>query len=227
MVYELGYNPIPFDDTYVLYDPSSRLSFACAGLSLLPIGILVFYLSWFIVTREVEPCIMAAGQVVNDVLNNLVKNYVKQPRPVQFVGFQENGLRSGYGMPSAHSQFMGFFATYLLLRLWLQWRGVCALKKSIASLIILVVSISVVFARVYLNYHNVEQVLVGSSIGCSLGATFFFLGTLARVMGVVDWALELYPAKVLHIKDSCFFEPLSLQDERRLWEQRRLKSKTE
>lgn len=213
--------PVPFDDTYVLYDPTDPLSFICAGLSLLPIGILCFYLSWFIVTRELEPCIMACGQVFNDVLNNIVKNHVKHPRPRVFEGFQQNGLRSGYGMPSAHAQFMGFFFTYLTLRLWLQWRGLTTTRRLCGTLALATVSCSVIFARVYLHYHSVPQVLVGTCIGSSLGVTFFFIGTMARTTGLTNWVLSWSISDFLSLKDTCFFEPESLAEQRKQWLTRR------
>lgn len=217
----LNRTPVPFDDTFVLYDPHDPVSFVCAGLSLLPIAILVFYLSWFIITREFEPLVMAGGQVFNDVLNNVVKNYLKEPRPRHFEGFQENGLRSGYGMPSAHSQFMGFFFTYLTLRLWLQWRGLTKSHRIVGTVALGSISFAVIFARVYLSYHSWAQVIVGSTIGAACGATFFMVGTLARVMGAMDWFLNSKVSRLLWIKDSTFFEPLSLSEEHAQWLKRR------
>jgi dolichyldiphosphatase len=158
---------------------------------------------------------------MNDVLNNVVKNYVKHPRPRVFEGFQENGLRSGYGMPSAHAQFMGYFFTYLTLRLWLQWRGLSQLHKVVGTLSLGFISFAVTSARVYLWYHDIPQVLVGVCIGCAQGGTFFLLGSLSRAIGLVDWVLTWPIAKRLWIKDSCFYEPLSLEQEHTNWAKRR------
>ena len=107
------HSKIPFDDTYILYDPNDLFSFICCYLSLLPVGILVFYFSWFIITREIEAVILAGGHVVNDIANNIIKNIIKETRPIDFGSFQKDSVRSGYGMPSAHSQFMGFFTMYI------------------------------------------------------------------------------------------------------------------
>ncbi|CAI4494140.1 CIC_collapsed_G0020790.mRNA.1.CDS.1 [Saccharomyces cerevisiae] len=112
-------NVIPFDDTYILYDSHDFLSFLSAYFSLMPILVLAFYLSWFIITRELEACIVAFGQLMNEIFNNVIKNIIKQPRPVSFgASFQNDTIRSGYGMPSAHSQFMGFCFTYNSLKIY-------------------------------------------------------------------------------------------------------------
>ncbi|KAH3686032.1 hypothetical protein WICPIJ_003032 [Wickerhamomyces pijperi] len=221
MAIELHYTPIPFDDTYVLYNADDIFSLLSVFFTLLPIGILVFYLSWFLTTREVEPVIMAAGQVVNDIINNVAKNHIKQVRPYNFEGFQASGLRSGYGMPSAHSQFMGFFATYLILRIWIQWKGLSVLRKIISTISLGALSWCVMYSRVYLYYHSVPQVLVGLGIGTTLGLVYYFTIDVLRSIGLVDYVLSWGLADWFHVKDSCYYEPLSLREERALWLNRR------
>lgn len=124
-------------------------------------------------------------------------------------------------MPSAHAQFMGFFFTYLTLRLWLQWRGLTQWHRLLGTGALASVSMAVMFARVYLWYHNVPQVAVGASIGCALGATFFLAGTVVRVLGLTDWVLSWRISTRLSLKDSCYSHPLSLEQERVLWLKRR------
>lgn len=213
----LNYNPIPFDDTYVLYDPNDVVSFISVYFSLLPIGVLIFYLSWFIITREIEPVIIAGGQVVNDVVNNIVKNIIKEDRPLMIEGFQQNGLRSGYGMPSAHSQFMGFFATYFMLRVWLGWKGLTTSRKILSTIALYGTAGCVVFSRVYLYYHSLGQVLVGVSLGCFIGASYFVVIGIARAIGFIDFILSWSIVRRLWIKDSVYHAPLSLRDEYQLW----------
>lgn len=222
---KLNYNPIPFDDTYVLYDPNDPISFISVYFSLLPIGILIFYLSWFIITREIEPVIIASGQVVNDLINNIVKKLVKEERPFIIEGFQQGGIRSGYGMPSAHSQFMGFFATYLMLRVWLQWKGLTNERKIISTVLLYGVAGCVVFSRVYLYYHSLKQVLVGICLGSFIGACYFIIVGIVRSIGLVDYILSWKIVKFFWIKDSVYHEPLSLKDEYNEWISRREKSK--
>ncbi|KAL3232512.1 Dolichyldiphosphatase [Nakaseomyces bracarensis] len=211
-------NIIPFDDTYILYDPEDFLSFLSAYFSLLPILILTFYLSWFIITRELEACIIALGQLSNEIMNNIVKNIVKQDRPY-WVGdsFQENSIRSGYGMPSAHSQFMGFTLAYFTLSLIvvpLNTNRIRSKFESIALVAVLsLLSASVTFSRVYLHYHSVEQVLVGFTLGMFNGSAYLLAVRIVRNLGIWDWMINLPIARILYMKDTFNLFPVTLKQE--------------
>lgn len=204
---------IPFDDTYILYDPNDFFSFVCCYFSLLPVGILVFYFSWFIITREIEAVILAGGHVLNDIANNLIKNIIQEPRPIDFGTFQKDSMRSGYGMPSAHSQFMGFFTMYIVLRLWCQWGDLSRKQRAFGTVVIILASAGVLTSRVYLGYHTLMQVVVGVTIGSLLGTLHFMASILVRYLGIVDWFLSWKLVKWFLIKDSCFQAPFSLKDE--------------
>src|SRR5271169_4114430 len=108
-------------------------------------------------------------------------------------------------MPSSHSQFMCFFATYVTLylvfryppsphnyhllffrthkfKLWL---------RCVQSLLVIMGSGTVCMTRIYLRYHTARQVLCGGGIGVLLGLMWYLtVGTL-RILGVVDWVLGL------------------------------------
>jgi dolichyldiphosphatase len=57
--------------------------------------------------RDLDGIAFLIGQLSNEVLNQILKRFIKQSRP--------HGARmSGAGMPSAHSQFIAFFATYVI-----------------------------------------------------------------------------------------------------------------
>lgn len=212
---------IPFDDTYILYDSEDILSFMSAYFSLLPIGVLVFYLSWFIVTRELEACIMAGGQVANEIFNNIIKNIIKQPRPASFgESFQNGTIRSGYGMPSAHSQFMGFCFIYTSLRFSLRWKGINAFQRVIGIVTMGCLAFAVCFSRVYLKYHSVEQVVVGVSVGLVTGSSYYLIVGIVRELGLLDWLLQLWIFKRFYIKDSCNLAPVTLKEEYEMYIQR-------
>ncbi|QLQ81570.1 hypothetical protein HG537_0F03310 [Torulaspora globosa] len=211
-----SFNPnlIPFDDTYILYDSQDPLSFLSAYFSLFPIAVLVFQLSWFITTRELEACIIAAGQVANEIFNNLLKIIIKQPRPMSFGdSFQNDTLRSNYGMPSAHSQFMGFFCMYIGLRYCLRWKGLTKFKRFLGVIMVTFMALCVCFSRVYLQYHTLGQVLVGFTVGLATGSTYFLLVGLLREWKIIDWILSWRLAQLLYIKDSCNLAPITLQEE--------------
>ncbi|AAS51042.1 ACL186Wp [Eremothecium gossypii ATCC 10895] len=214
-------NLIPFDDTYVLYDPNDIVSFISCYFSLLPIAILVFYFSWFVTNREMEAVFIAIGHLMNEILNNVVKNVIREPRPNNFGTFQKETLRSGFGMPSAHSQFMGFFALYHCMRIWLQWTGLRRVHKVLGSVAVVIATTCVAGSRVYLGYHDVPQVLVGVSIGAFLGSLYFLLVGLIRHSGLSDWVLTWRLAKWFLVKDSCYHAPISLREEYEAYWRRR------
>ncbi|AJS08700.1 Cax4p [Saccharomyces cerevisiae YJM1388] len=205
-------NVIPFDDTYILYDSHDFLSFLSAYFSLMPILVLAFYLSWFIITRELEACIVAFGQLMNEIFNNVIKNIIKQPRPVSFgASFQNDTIRSGYGMPSAHSQFMGFCFTYNSLKIYTSWKNLNFLEKCIFSGALALLSFCVCFSRVYLHYHNLDQVIVGFSVGALTGSLYFFIVGIIRELGLINWFLKLRIVRLFYMTDSYNLAPLTLK----------------
>jgi len=92
--------------THVHYDPTSRVSYACAWLALVPQALCITYATLIWSTRELEILIMFAGQLGCEGLNWLLKRYIREERPTQMLG-------KGYGMPSSHAQFAAYFAVYL------------------------------------------------------------------------------------------------------------------
>lgn len=92
--------------THVHYDPTSRVSYACAWLALVPQALCITYATLIWSTRELEILVMFAGQLGCEGLNWLLKRYIREERPTQMLG-------KGYGMPSSHAQFAAFFAVYL------------------------------------------------------------------------------------------------------------------
>lgn len=92
--------------THVHYDPSSRISYACAWLALVPQALCITYASLIWSTREIEILVMFAGQLGCEGLNWLLKRWIREERPTQMLG-------KGYGMPSSHAQFAAYFAVYL------------------------------------------------------------------------------------------------------------------
>lgn len=190
-----SYNVIPFDDTLILYNPRDPVSILCVYLSLSPILLLAFYLSWLIITRELESVIVAGGQLINEFLNKILKRVIKQPRPhVSLMG-------PGYGMPSAHSQFVGFFLSYWSLKLWLQWGYVQ--NKIRYNIYLLCFTIAVCLSRVYLLYHTYDQIIIGYVIGILNGIIYFGAVGVVRQLGIIDWVLTWPLCRGLFITD-CF-----------------------
>lgn len=111
--------------THVYFNPSDKVSYAFAYITLAPIAIMVFYASVIVSRREMAGILMLAGQLLNEVLNYILKEHLQQDRPygnVYLYGEYEikahlhpswiGHLGDGYGMPSSHSQFIWYFAVY-------------------------------------------------------------------------------------------------------------------
>src|SRR5690606_25556868 len=143
-------------------------------------------------TREIEVLLFLAGQLTNEGINVVLKKWFKQHRPSYLVDVGALKEGRGYGMPSSHAQFMGFFAVYLTLLLLVRLptsmhRGQAyqALKKGAYLAAAWASAVAVGLARVELKYHTLEQVLAGWSVGMVLGAACFVVTGVARKVPLV------------------------------------------
>jgi dolichyldiphosphatase len=106
--------------THVFYDPEDPLSLISAYLALIPQGLMVVYVTLIYSRREIELVLMFVGQLLSELANTILKKIIKEHRPkglaFPFEAYKEL-IVEGYGMPSSHSQFMAFFATYVTLYL--------------------------------------------------------------------------------------------------------------
>lgn len=192
---------IPFDQTYVLYDPNDIISIISVQFTLLPVYIMVFYLLWFLVTREIEPVIVVAGHLCSEIVNKILKVLLKNPRPDFHREFGSGGSLS-YGMPSAHSQFIGFLAAYYTCVVIFKIGHLKQWQKAAWAVILAGVGVCVAGSRVYLMYHTWQQVFVGVTVGVVFGVFYFIFSSLVRDVGLVDWVLNWPVIKHLHVKDS-------------------------
>ncbi|KAG1448778.1 hypothetical protein G6F46_004903 [Rhizopus delemar] len=91
--------------THVYFNPQDKVSYAFAYITLAPIAILVFYASVIVSRREMSGILMLLGQLLNEVVNYILKEAIEQERPYTHLG-------DGYGMPSSHSQFICVYLGY-------------------------------------------------------------------------------------------------------------------
>ena len=150
----MNYDPVPFDQTFILYDPTDIISLICFHFSFLPVYIMVFYTSWFLTTREIEPVIVVGGHLVGEIANKIIKRIVKQPRPDFHKGFGAGSFSLGYGMPLAHLQFLGFFAAYFC---FIALYRICLLSNKarlVGCTALLTVPVMVASLRVYFLYSH-------------------------------------------------------------------------
>ncbi|KAI0372626.1 PAP2-domain-containing protein [Pilatotrama ljubarskyi] len=163
------------DLTYVLYNDSSVLSHVLALLTLTPILLNPAYAALSVWTRELLFFEMWAGQMLCECFNYLLKHLIREERPNKELG-------DGYGFPSSHSQWMGYFASFLLLHFTLRHRFVTTgypildIARDVALYtFILTWAGAVAFSRYYLLYHSIPQVLWGFGIGVAFGTAYYML----------------------------------------------------
>ena len=78
------------------------------------------------------------GQVLCEILNSKLKKRIQEPRPTStcprlLASAYTAYLGRGYGMPSSHSQFCGFFAAFWLLHMARYWPTGVRFTRSIIS----------------------------------------------------------------------------------------------
>lgn len=166
------------DLTHVIYDEDSYLSFGLALLTLSPILLMASYTSLAVFTRELTILIMWAGQLSCEASNYLLKHLFKQPRPNAALG-------DGYGFPSSHSQYMAYFAAFLICHVGFRHRFPPTGSKRVDLFLRLLVVLGLItwaggvaYSRYALGYHSAPQVLWGIGIGISFGTGFYTLTEL-------------------------------------------------
>ncbi|XP_056587994.1 dolichyldiphosphatase 1 [Triplophysa dalaica] len=163
--------------THVQYPADDLTGQVLAYTSLLPIAILVGFVTLIVFKRELHTISFFGGLVMNEGLNWLLKHIVQEPRPCG----GHSSLTTEYGMPSSHSQFIWFFVVYFFLFLYLRMhqtnnaRCVELLWRHILSIILLGVALCVSYSRVYLLYHTWSQVIYGGVAGMVMGVVWFFI----------------------------------------------------
>ncbi|KAF8506398.1 PAP2-domain-containing protein [Hysterangium stoloniferum] len=162
--------------SHIVYDSTSHLSLGLALMSLTPILLMPAYVVLIVQTRELLILEMWAGQMACEGLNWVLKHAIKEGRPHESPG-------DGYGFPSSHSQWMGYFSSFLILHLYFRHRftscGIWFVDKLFRGLLYLaLVALAglVCYSRYYLTYHTPTQVLWGAFIGTVIGfATYLAL----------------------------------------------------
>jgi len=123
---------------------------------------------------------MWAGQLLSEALNWILKHIIKEERP--------NGSNlhlNGYGFPSSHSQYMGYFGAFLICHMYFRHRftscGYPLLDQAFRFIVYLGVAswtVLVAYSRLNLLYHTPHQVIWGLGIGISHGAVHYVLTEL-------------------------------------------------
>jgi len=162
-----------FQFTHVTYNFGDNVGFILAFISLFPVFLLVQLVALLFIRRDWQTFIILIGLSLNVFLNNLLKTTFHQLRPDSSCphGFDQGSFEE-FGMPSNHSQFMAFFASYSTFFIFL--RVEAALSERLFYTMLSIVSMcGVSYSRVYHGYHTPEQVLVGCVVGVFTGSLWF------------------------------------------------------
>ncbi|KAJ8659859.1 hypothetical protein O0I10_004452 [Lichtheimia ornata] len=204
--------------THVQFDAQDKIAYAFAYITLLPLAILVFYASVIVSRREMAGILMLLGQLTNEALNAILKEYLQIARPHSHLG-------TGYGMPSSHAQFMAFFAVYGSLYLWSCMRLDHIMYKVLATLGMVSLSLLVCYSRIYLEYHSAMQVAAGMGVGSLYGLLWhWILEFVIRPSGIIDRLLDTPLAKLFYLRDMRAIDNVA-RWEYHQWLQQRQKSK--
>ena len=175
--------------THVEYQEGDNLGKLFAIFSLLPLVIVIVFVTAFLLRRDLHTFTYGVGVIINYIANITLKKYLAEPRPkVRSVQFEE------FGMPSSHSQFMWFCSTYMLLFSLLRLHNTNLWKVVGAST-------TMSYSRVYLQYHTVSQVVWGGVVG-GLGAILWFLLTQLVFTPLYPWVERWKISEYFMIRDT-------------------------
>ncbi|CAD7089451.1 unnamed protein product [Hermetia illucens] len=166
----------PITLTLVEYPKGDLLGFLLAWASLSPLAIMAGFVALILFRRDLHTITFFCGTLINEALNQVLKHLIREPRPIE-----RANLYTEYGMPSSHSQFAWFFATYVTLFVLIRLHHMnnnAPLERAVRLLVLIVVWIlaaMVCCSRIYLRYHTWSQVLTGAFVGTLAGAFWFIL----------------------------------------------------
>ncbi|XP_057290553.1 dolichyldiphosphatase 1-like isoform X1 [Hydractinia symbiolongicarpus] len=193
----------PISLTYVLYPEGDLVGKVLAWSSMLPIFILVSFVTLILFRRELHTMAFFGGILINEIVNMGLKYSIKSPRPCgrhkftnimnefmskevilkhsDITADERKELYNKYGMPSSHAQFMSFFAIYMLffayirLKMHVYEKFMDNIRQHLIAFSSVGASVIVCYSRIYLHYHTLEQVIVGIVVGLVNGAVWFYI----------------------------------------------------
>lgn len=156
-----------------------------------PIIIIIGPFLSFFLTNNIEFLLLSVTLALSDAFNHFLKYSIFKPllgdekypiigsgaRPKEakncglFTTKTGKNHPGSYGMPSGHSQSAVFFSTYVINQI-LKSSMNTTLKYSGVGIFI-AIALAIMYSRVYLKCHTVQQVIAGGFIGYILGTNYF------------------------------------------------------
>ncbi|KAL7675709.1 hypothetical protein ACOME3_001976 [Neoechinorhynchus agilis] len=168
----------PFDLTYVQYRAGDPIGFCMAFCSVLPMFVIFSFGVLVILRRDMQTIFLFIGCFLCEFLNRCLKLIFRIERPDSENPKQLHHYN--YGMPSSHAQQMSFICCYFMLII--EYRTILdssfyPLSGRLAKILVHCCSISLAFivslSRVYLEYHSIDQVVVGAGFGIVFASIYF------------------------------------------------------
>ena len=200
---------LTLDLTHVQYSARDPWGAYWALVTLSPVLILAVYVAAFLHRRDLIFVRVLLGHIGCEALNGRLKREIQEPRPTSVLGM-------GYGMPSSHAQFSGFFCAFWCWHIVAHWprrdpslaRGVWLRRAEQGTSLLLVLACTALtcYSRVHLMYHTADQVKVGVALGGAMGLVYYALtewpvrrSRALRRLRVR--ALTLWPCRALRLRD--------------------------
>lgn len=213
--------------THITYPASDPLSPFLALLSLTPPFAVCALCSSFIIYKDVLAAYLLMGLISCAAFCSILKDIVEEPRPFRDDGYGDNDTME-YGMPSNHSAFGFFGATFVALyvlrggNMW-SWKLPSSRRRlqsyanprdardailipslakedwdalvkqynklhtSTTVFCTTLLAIGCAYSRIHLGYHTINQVVVGSFLGCLLGYAWHRLFEIKCTRDWLEW----------------------------------------
>ncbi|XP_019871737.2 dolichyldiphosphatase 1-like [Aethina tumida] len=193
---------VPLSLTLVEYPKGDLIGKFMAFISLAPFGIGAGFVALILFRRDLHTITFFIGTLCSEVLNYCIKHTVCEERPLR-----RDHQYVEYGMPSSHSQFVWFFATYVIYFVFIRLHHLNnnTIIENVSKFLIIsssvVMALLVSISRIYLHYHTIAQVLCGALVGVLFATVWFALTYLVFTPlfpQVVTWRIS----EILLLRDT-------------------------
>ena len=168
---EIGHTVLKL--SYVTY-PEENFVCKCFGIiTLSPLYVMAALFGVFVTNKNIKVLHLAAGLVVSTVFNGVLKDYFREHRPAGSPVW-------GYGFPSDHSQFMGFFCAFCILAIFFRSAHLPGITQLMLCTIVSGWTVAVLLSRYILRAHSFKQIFCGCGIGIFTGGLWYMFMTICE-----------------------------------------------
>lgn len=145
--------------------------------------VLVIFSIILLIKKTILLRIFFIGLGVNTLLNIILKILIKDPRPKDDIPLFEAELAHDkrrisfdrFGMPSGHAQTVGYTLGFILF----------SVKSYFITNTYLSLTLITMWQRYFYRNHSLAQLLVGLTIGFTVGYLFYWIAT-KKIMGPIN-----------------------------------------